>query len=134
MTYEKLLSPIQIGTMTVKNRTVMTAAEMGMGDMDGRATEKLISYYEERARGDIGLIITATTRVNDWDSASTFTQLAASHDYHIDSLREFANRIHRHGAKLCVQLHHAGRQGYAISTNMLPMLLPAVKAVPPCVR
>lgn len=131
MTYDKLLSPIQIGTMTVKNRTVMTAAEMGMGDMDGRATEKLISYYEERAKGGIGLIITATTRVNDWDSASTFTQLAASHDYHIDSLREFANRIHRHGAKLCVQLHHAGRQGYAISTNMLPMLLPAVKAVPP---
>ncbi len=131
MAYEMLLSPMQIGTMTVKNRVVMTAAEMGMGDMDGRATEKLITYYEERAKGGVGLIITATTRVNDWDSASTFTQLAASHDYHIESLRRFADRIHRHGGKLAVQLHHAGRQGYAISTNDLPMLLPAVKLVPP---
>lgn len=130
MAYEMILSPIKIGTMTVKNRMVMTAAEMSMGDMDGRATEKLISYYEERAKGGVGMIITATTRVNDWDSASTFNQLAASHDYHIESLRKFADRIHSHGAKLCVQLHHAGRQGYAISTNALPMLIPASKAVP----
>lgn len=130
MSFEMLLSPMNIGTMTVKNRVVMTAAEMSMGDMDGRATEKLISYYEERAKGGVGMITTGTTRVNDWDSASMFTQLAASQDYHIESLRELAERIHQHGAKLCVQLHHAGRQGYAISNNTLPMVLPAVKAVP----
>lgn len=130
MAFETLLSPGKIGTMTVKNRVVMTAAEMSMGDMDGCATEKLIAYYEERAKGGVGLITTGTTRVNDWDSASMFTQLAMSHDYHIGPMRKFADRIHSHGAKLCVQLHHAGRQGYAVSNNSLPMVLPMVKAAP----
>lgn len=129
-TFDMLLSPMNIGTLTVKNRTVMTAAEMGMGDMDGKPTEKLMSYYEERAKGGVGLIITATTRVNDWYAASTFTQLAMSHDYHIAPMHEFVQRIHRHGAKLAVQLHHAGRQGYCTPINNLPFLLPMVHAVP----
>lgn len=46
------------------------------------------------------MITTGTTRVNDIDSASTFTQLAMSHDYHIGSMREFEERIHKHGAKV----------------------------------
>ena len=129
-TFDMLLSPMNIGKLTVKNRTVMTAAEMGMGDMDGKPTEKLMSYYEERAKGGVGLIITATTRVNDWYAASTFTQLAMSHDYHIAPMHEFAQRIHRHGAKLAVQLHHAGRQGYCTPINNLPFLLPMVHAIP----
>ena len=130
MSYEMLLSPMSIGKMTVKNRLVMTPAETSMGDMTGKATERLISYYEERAKGGVGLIITATTRVNDLDSASTFNQLAMSHDYHIEPARRLAERIHSHGAKICVQLHHAGRQGYSISTYALPALIPLTKAVP----
>lgn len=130
MSYEMLLSPMSIGKMTVKNRLVMTPVETSMGDMTGKATERLISYYEERAKGGVGLIITATTRVNDLDSASTFNQLAMSHDYHIEPARRLAERIHSHGAKICVQLHHAGRQGYSISTYALPALIPLTKAVP----
>ena len=38
--------------------------------------------------------------MNDIDSASTFTQLAMSHDYHIGPMRGFAERIHKHGAKV----------------------------------
>lgn len=130
MAYEMLLSPMNIGTMTVKNRVVMTAAEMGVGGITGEAIERAAAYYEERAKGGVGLIITATTRVNDWDAASTFTQLAMSQDYHIEPMRKMADRIHAHGGKLAVQLHHAGRQGYPVSTDTLPMLLPIVKAVP----
>lgn len=48
MSYEMLLSPMKIGTMTVKNRTVMTAAEFSLGQTDGTPTEKLMDYYEER--------------------------------------------------------------------------------------
>ena len=76
MGYEMLLSPMKIGTMTVKNRTVMTAAEMSLGQTDGCPTEKMMAYYEERAKGGIGLIIPGICRVNDMGAASTFTQLA----------------------------------------------------------
>ena len=130
MAFENLLSPMNIGTLTVKNRTVMTAAEMSLGQTDGRPTERLMDYYEERAKGGVGLIIPGVTRVNDMGAASTFTQLAMSHDYHIEPMREFVNRIHRHGAKLGIQLHHPGRQGYSSSTNSLPVVIPIVNRFP----
>ena len=130
MSYEMLLSPMKIGTMTVKNRTVMTAAEFSLGQTDGTPTEKLMDYYEERAIGGVGMITPGICRVNDMGAASTFTQLSMSHDYHIAPMHEFAEHIHRHGAKLCIQLHHPGRQGYSSSTNSLPMLIPIVKRFP----
>ncbi len=130
MSYEMLLSPMRIGTMTVKNRTVMTAAEFSLGQTDGTPTEKLMDYYEERAIGGVGMITPGICRVNDMGAASTFTQLAMSRDYHIAPMHEFAERLHRHGAKLCIQLHHPGRQGYSSSTNSLPLLIPIVKRFP----
>ena len=130
MSYEMLLSPIQIGTMTVKNRVVMTAAEMSLGQTNGCPTEKMMAYYEERAKGGIGMIIPGICRVNDMGAASTFTQLSMSHDYHIEPMRAFAERIHRHGAKLCIQLHHPGRQGYASAINTLPVIIPVVQRFP----
>ena len=130
MSYEMLLSPMKIGTMTVKNRTVMTAAEMSLGQTNGCPTEKLMAYYEERAKGGIGMIIPGVCRVNDMGAASTFTQLAMSQDYHIAPMHEFAERLHRHGAKLCIQLHHPGRQGYASSINSLPVVIPVVERFP----
>ncbi len=130
MSYEMLLSPMKIGTMTVKNRTVMTAAEFSLGQTDGTPTEKLMDYYEERAIGGVGMITPGICRVNDMGAASTFTQLAMSQDYHIAPMHEFAERLHRHGAKLCIQLHHPGRQGYSSSTNSLPLLIPIVKRFP----
>ena len=130
MGYEMLLSPGKIGTMTLKNRTVMTAAEMSLGQTDGCPTEKMIAYYEERAKGGIAMIIPGICRVNDMGAASTFTQLSMSHDYHIEPMRAFAHRLHKHGAKLCIQLHHPGRQGYASSINTLPVVIPVVKRFP----
>ena len=86
--YETLLSPMKFGSMTVKNRTVMTAAEFSLGQTDGKPTERLMDYYEERAKGGVGMIIPGICRVNDMGGASTFTQLAMSHDYHIEPMRE----------------------------------------------
>ncbi|MCR5664319.1 MAG: NAD(P)/FAD-dependent oxidoreductase [Oscillospiraceae bacterium] len=128
--YDLLLSPMKIGSMIVKNRTVMTAAEFSLGQTDGKPTERLMDYYEERAKGGVGLIIPGICRVNDMGGASTFTQLAMSHDYHIEPMREFAGRLHRHGAKLCIQLHHPGRQGMASAINSLPLVIPIADRFP----
>lgn len=42
MDYSMLLSPMKIGNLEIKNRTVMTAAEFSMGQANGKPTEKLI--------------------------------------------------------------------------------------------
>ena len=130
MKYETLFSPMNIGTMTVKNRIVMTAAEFSLGEPSGKPTERLMDYYEERAKGGVGLIIPGICRVNDMAAASTYTQLAMSHDYHIEPMREMVRRIHKHGAKLAIQLHHPGRQGVASAINSLPAVIPCVEVMP----
>ncbi len=130
MSYDMLLSPMKIGSMTVKNRTVMTAAEVSMGQTNGKPTEMLMNYYEERAKGGVGLIMPGVTRVNDTRGTFSFTQLAMSHDYHIAPMHEFAERIHKHGAKLCIQLHHPGRQGYGSALNSLPLVIPITNRKP----
>ncbi len=130
MSFEMLLSPGKIGNLKIRNRTVMTAAEMSMGQIDGRPTERMMSYYEARAKGGVGLIIPGICRVNDMYATSSFTQLAMSHDDHIEPMREFVKRIHSQGAKLGIQLHHPGRQGYCSVVNTLPMVLPVVKRFP----
>ena len=130
MKYETLFSPMNIGTLTVKNRIVMTAAEFSLGEPSGKATPRLIDYYEERAKGGVGLIIPGICRVNDMAGAATYTQLAMSHDYHIEPMRNMVNRLHKHGAKLAIQLHHAGRQGLASSINSLPAVIPIADRVP----
>jgi 2,4-dienoyl-CoA reductase-like NADH-dependent reductase (Old Yellow Enzyme family)/thioredoxin reductase len=108
----------------------MTAAEFSLGRTDGKPTERLMDYYEERAKGGVGMIIPGICRINDMGGASTFTQLAMSHDYHIQPMQEFADRIHRHGAKLCIQLHHPGRQGVASAINSLPLVIPVADQFP----
>ncbi|HAQ63509.1 MAG TPA: hypothetical protein DCR23_03510, partial [Ruminococcaceae bacterium] len=121
---------MNIGTMTVKNRVVMTAAEFSLGQPNGQPTEKMINYFEERAKGEVGLIIPGICRVNDMGATSSFTQLSMARDENIEPMRTMAERIHKHGAKLCIQLHHPGRQGYSSSINSLPMIIPIVDRFP----
>lgn len=123
MEYKMLFSPMKIGNCEIKNRIVMSPMLMGFGQFDGRTTEQLMDYYEERARGGTGLIMTEITRINDVHGSAAFAQLGASHDYQIDGLREFANRIHKHGAKLFVQLHHPGRQNVGLAIGTVPFCI-----------
>ena len=127
MKYEKLFTPMNIGGCEIKNRIVMAPMLMGFGQFDGCTTEMLMDYYEERAKGGTGLIITEITRVNDVHGSAAFAQLGMSHDYQIDGMREFAERIHRHGAKLFVQLHHPGRQNVGLAVGTVPLCIASTR-------
>ncbi|MDR1906255.1 MAG: NAD(P)/FAD-dependent oxidoreductase [Clostridiales bacterium] len=123
MQYAKLFTPFFIGNCEIKNRIVMPPMMMGFGGFDGTPTEEMIRYYEERAKGGTGLIATEITRVNDITGAAAFNQLGISHDYHIAPLRQFADRIHAHGAKFFVQLHHPGRQNIGLAVGTVPLCI-----------
>ncbi len=130
MAYDTLFTPIKIGSCEIKNRIVMAPMLMGMGQFDGTPTEKLMNYYEERAKGGTGLIITEITRVDDVTGASAFAQLSMSRDENIYAFRPFADRIHRHGAKLFVQLHHPGRQNLGLLIGTVPMSIALDRKLP----
>ncbi len=130
MKYEALFSPVKIGNVEIKNRICMAPMLMDFGQFDGRTTEMLMDYYEERAKGGTGLIITEITRVNDVTGGAAFAQLGLSHDYQIDGMRQLADRIHKHGAKLFVQLHHPGRQNMGLLIGTLPLSIACNKYIP----
>lgn len=121
MNYDLLFSPSKIGNVELKNRVVMAPMCMGFGQFDGCATDKMMDYYEERAKGGVGLIFTEITRVNDITGASSFGQLGISHDYQIESLKTMAERIHKHGTKIMVELHHPGRQNLGLMMGTVPI-------------
>ena len=61
--YERLKSPLKIGKLTLPNRLAMTAMGVNLGKPEGGVTDDLIKFYEARARGGVGLIITEVTRI-----------------------------------------------------------------------
>lgn len=130
MNYPTLFSPIKIGNVEIKNRICMAPMLMDFGQFDGRTTGQLMDYYEERAKGGTGLIITEITRVNDVTGGAAFAQLGMSHDYQIEGMAELAKRIHSHGSKLFVQLHHPGRQNMGLLIGTLPLSIACDRAMP----
>lgn len=130
MKYDLLFSPMKIGNVEIKNRVVMAPMLMGFGTFNGDATEQMINYYEERAKGGTGLIVTEITRVNDLTGASSFGQLSASKDRNISSIKKLAHRVQKHGAKIFVELHHPGRQNVNLMINTVPISVAFDKIMP----
>ena len=112
--YSKLFSEGKIGNVTIKNRVVMSPMVMDVAAIDGTPNEQMMAYYEERAKGGVGLIITEATRVDDSTGLLAPRQLGMSRDKHIEPFAKMVSRIHRHGTKIFCQLHHPGRQSYSI--------------------
>jgi len=111
--YPKLFEKGKIGKLEIKNRLVMTAMENGLASLDGTPTDELIAYYEARAKGGAGMIITAITRINDVHGCGSLCQLSVTKDRHIEPLAKMAQAVQKHGTKLIVQLQHPGREGMA---------------------
>jgi len=121
--FAKMLSPMKIGSVEIKNRVVMPAMCMGFGQINGKPTEELMTYYEERAKGGVGLIIPGVTRIDDITGMAFLNQLSVSRDENIEPLSEFFTRIHKHGAKIFIQLHHPGYQNMNIMIGTGPIMI-----------
>lgn len=104
-----LFSPCRIGTIEVKNRIVMPPMQTSYADHKGFITDRQIDYYRERAKGGVGLIIFEHTGVLEQGKASPNMTLICG-DEHVYGFRNLIGAVHGGGAKLAVQLNHAGRQ------------------------
>ena len=116
----KLLEPIKIGTLEVKNRIVMPPMHTGFGTEEGEVTERMIHYYEERAKGGAGLIIVEFTAIEP-GGRITALELMISDDRFIPGLKKLAAAIKKHGAKVAIQLHHGGIKASAKITQIQPV-------------
>ncbi len=103
--YEALFTPFQIGSMTVKNRMVLTAMGGTSPISEMRGTygfkESVVDYYMDRAKGNIGLIIPGVTHI--WDIASG-SWLYEAEDLFRGPLKKLMEDIHAYGSKFVLQL------------------------------
>lgn len=133
MSYNKLFEKGNIGRITIKNRCVMMPMGTVYADKDGMATERLVTYYEERARGGIGLIINEYTGVDDIDSIPTIGNLRAARDYNIPALERLTNAVHKYDCKIFAQIHHGGMTSKTALTghqSLSPSGVPAANGAP----
>lgn len=107
-----LFTPISIKTMEIKNRFVRSATYDGYADEKGHATERQIEFFAQLARGGVGLIITGISYVHSSGQNSPVQNSIAS-DECIPGLRKLTDTVHSEGAKIAVQLFHAGRESAA---------------------
>ena len=111
------LTPMNIHTLTVRNRFVLPGMVTDMAVDGGYVTERLLSYYEERAKGGVGLVIVEATSIDV--SGKTFLHgLDISDDRFIPGLRLLAERVHSHGAAVAIQLQHGGGRAHPEYSHM----------------
>jgi 2,4-dienoyl-CoA reductase (NADPH2) len=96
-----LFEPIKIGKLELKNRIVMPATGLGY------VGRQLKNFYIERAKGGVALIVIGPTAVNK-DNPS---MVNAYGDQFLPGLKDLADAVHAHGAKIALQLWHPGRYG-----------------------
>lgn len=106
---QKVFTPIMVGNLEIKNRFVVPPMVTNMCDPDGVFGEQYLSYYEAKAKGGWGLIITENLAVDK--SARAFRNNGGLwNDEQLEANIRLTQVVHRYGAKICAQIYHAGRE------------------------
>ncbi|SDA92463.1 FAD-dependent oxidoreductase [Mesorhizobium qingshengii] len=125
--FPHLFSPLRIGGMEVRNRILSTGHDTVMAH-DGHVTDRLIAYQEARAKGGAGLIVVQVSGVHETARYTSHVLMATSDDA-IPGYRALADAVHRHGARICGQLFHPGREIMETQDGTAPVAY-APSAVP----
>ena len=117
---QHLFSPLDVGAMTVRNRIFMAPMERNYANPDGTVTERTLDHYETCARGGVGWIDVESTFVDPRGRGRTH-QLGIHDDRCVPGLKKLVDRVHAHGPKIGIELHHAGRQTESGLTGSQPI-------------
>ena len=129
MSYEKLFARGRIGGLELKNRIVMPPMGTNMASYTGEATDEIIRFYEERAKGGCGLIITEITRIDDVTGVGMTGQLSVTSGKFVRKLVQLVDAVHKYDTKVFLQLHHPGRE---ISSRSLGGVQPVAPSAIAC--
>jgi 2,4-dienoyl-CoA reductase-like NADH-dependent reductase (Old Yellow Enzyme family) len=102
-----LFESIHIGSMTLRNRFVRSATWEAMATPEGAVTPRLVDTIATLAKGGVGLIISGHAYVRPEGQAGPL-QMSAAGDEMVPGLRQMAAAAHDHGAKMVLQIAHAG--------------------------
>ena len=108
--FPHLLKPLDLGFTTLKNRVLMGSMHTGLEEVKNGYV-RMASYFEARAKGGVGLIVTGGISPNfrgwvaPFSSKLTSNRIAKKHKLITDA-------VHKYDSKICMQILHSGRYGY----------------------
>lgn len=131
--YEHVFKPIKIRNTTFKNRIQYSPMVCCLSNADGEVTNEMLEFVGNQARSGVGYVTIGDTQI-DHDRATCFYgELNVLHDRYITGLSLLAEEVHRYGAKLSIELAHAGRGGVP-SMNIKPGFAPSYLTLPGCMQ
>ena len=108
--FATLLAPLDLGFTTLANRVLMGSMHTGLEEEKG-GFEKLAAFYEARAKGGVGLIVTGGISPNTRGRLAPFGS-ELSKFWHVNKHKIITDTVHKYPTKICLQLLHAGRYSY----------------------
>ncbi|WP_027911278.1 NADPH-dependent 2,4-dienoyl-CoA reductase [Pseudomonas sp. URMO17WK12:I4] len=109
--YPHLLAPLDLGFVTLKNRTLMGSMHTGLEEKPG-GFERMAAYFAERARGGVGLMVTGGIAPNEEGGVyAGAAKLSTTEE--ADKHRIVTEAVHAEGGVICMQILHAGRYAYS---------------------
>ena len=108
--YKHIFEPLDLGFTTLKNRILMGSMHTGLEE-EKNGFEKIATYYAERAKGGVGLIVSGgiAPNVQGWTGPFSARMSTKKHAKHHSVITE---AVHKAGGKICMQILHSGRYGY----------------------
>lgn len=110
----KLFEPCRMGNVKIRNRIVMAPMSLNLCK-DGFITDRMIRFFEERARGGAGLIVIGDGIVETPRGNNVYESVSIDDDRYIPALAKLTRAVHAHGAKIALQLSHGGRRAGRVS-------------------
>ncbi|HZJ92009.1 MAG TPA: NADPH-dependent 2,4-dienoyl-CoA reductase [Thiopseudomonas sp.] len=109
--YPHLLSPLDLGFTTLKNRVLMGSMHTGLEERP-HGFERMAAYFAERARGGVGLMVTGGIGPNE-EGAVYAGAAKLSTPEEAEKHKIVTQAVHEAGSKICMQILHAGRYAYS---------------------
>ncbi|TPH15115.1 NADPH-dependent 2,4-dienoyl-CoA reductase [Litorilituus lipolyticus] len=108
--YPNLLKPLDLGFTQIANRTLMGSMHTGLEEEKG-GFAKLAAFYQARAKGGVGLIVTGGVSPNLRGRIAPFGS-ELSHFWQVKKHKQVTEAVHKYPTKICLQLLHTGRYAY----------------------
>lgn len=118
----KLFASYQVRNVTLKNRIVMAPMCTYEANSDGMVQPFHLTHYGSRAVGGVGLMITEATAILP-EGRISVNDLGIWDDQHIEGQRQIVEQAHAYGAKIAIQLAHAGRKATVDGRSVAPTAL-----------
>jgi dimethylglycine catabolism A len=111
MRYPHIFTPITLNKLILPNRIYSTAHAEVYAEAGGMPGERYIQYYEEKAKGGLGLAICGGSSPVSIDvPQGSWRPVNLTTDKVIEPLSLLAETVHRHGMKIMIQATHMGRR------------------------